>query len=242
MTDARHEYYEEYWRSPRIEGHSPHQRWKAKITREHPRVRACTSLLDVGCGDGSLLRALGKRGARLCGVDIADHAVANLAASGIEGWSVDLDSGRLPFEDESFEVVTCYDVLEHLFDPRALLREIRRVLRRDGLALLCVPNTLNAFNRLLFLLGDYVDIMDTSHRSDEMFSNHIRLFSKRLFEKFVTSEGFTIEERHYYFPDAFSDARFRLPPQLTKIVTLPGLPSRLPSMFALGFLYGCARS
>lgn len=235
---GRSEYYGDYWRAPELEM-SEHVRWKAELTRRHPRVAAARSVLDVGCGSGQVLAALQAPGRRLCGVEFADEAARALEGKGIEGHAVDLESERLPFADGEFEAVLCYDVLEHVFAPGRLAGEIRRVLRPDGVALLCVPNTLNLFNRLVFLSGEFVDVMDTSHRSDELFSNHVRLFSKALFERFLYASGFRVVERHYYFPERFSDSRFRVPPSLARVVVGPRLHRLWPGLFALGFLFVC---
>jgi hypothetical protein len=69
----------------------------------------------------------------------------------------------------------------------------------------------------------------------------VRLFSKALFERFIDANGFRVVERHYYFPERFSDTRFRLPAWLTRVITGPRLHERLPGAFALGFLYVCER-
>ena len=237
---ARTNYYQDYWENPQSED-CAYIRWKAAITGQHPSVKSATSILDVGCGSGYMLDALRRPGVRLCGVEMAEGAIAHVRKRGFEGAVVDLETESLPFEAEEFDVVLCYDVLEHLFAPGVLLRQLRRVLKPGGVAMLCVPNTLNAFNRLMFLSGKYVDIMDTSHQSSELFSNHIRLFSKNLFERFVHSGGFRVLEKNFYFPDRFTDPRYRLPANLTKLVTAPRLHEIFPSLFALGLLYVCAK-
>jgi SAM-dependent methyltransferase len=234
----RKSYYEGYWRSEEL-GMTEHLRWKVDLTRHHPRVASARSVLDVGCGQGLVLEALRAPGRRLSGVEISDDAAASLVERGIEGSAVDLDTDRLPFGDGEFDVALCYDVIEHLFSPGRLVAEIRRVVRPGGALLLCVPNTLNLFNRLVFLSGRFVDIMDTSHHGEELFSNHIRLFSKSLFEQFLAASGLVVEERHFYFPARLSDSRFKAPPWLARIVTGPRLHERLPGAFALGFLYVC---
>jgi 2-polyprenyl-3-methyl-5-hydroxy-6-metoxy-1,4-benzoquinol methylase len=235
---SRGDYYADYWRSPELRM-TEHLRWKVELTRRDPRVIAARSVLDVGCGGGLVLEALREPGRRLCGVEMSGEAVRSLEERGIEGRAVDLETARLPFADGEFDVVLCYDVIEHVFAPGRLVGEIRRVVRPGGAVLLCVPNTLNLFNRLVFLSGRFVDIMDTSHHGEELFSNHIRLFSKSLFDRFVVASGLTIDERHYYFPARLSDSRYRLPPWLARVVTAPRLHERVPGVFALGFLYVC---
>jgi SAM-dependent methyltransferase len=233
----RDEYYAGYWRHPQFED-CTYVNWKARLTQGHPRIQRARAVLDVGCGGGAILASLRRPGARFVGVEVSDDAVAALRARGLEAERVDLEHGALPFPSAAFDAVLCYDVFEHLFAPEPLLREIRRVLAPGGAAFLCVPNTLNGFNRLKFALGEYVDIMDTSHRTAELFSNHIRLFSRDLFERFLAGT-FRPTERHYYFPERFTDPRFKLPGGLAKLVTAPRLHERAPSVFALGLLYVC---
>src|SRR5579872_651637 len=120
-THARREdYYRDYWRLPEL-GTSEHLRWKIDATRRS--VRAARAVLDVGCGSGEVLASLRGPGVRLAGVEMSDGAAEALRARSIEGHSVDLESGSLPFSDGEFDAVLCYDVLEHLFAPGRLVRE-----------------------------------------------------------------------------------------------------------------------
>jgi ubiquinone/menaquinone biosynthesis C-methylase UbiE len=49
------------------------------------------------------------------------------------------DALNLPFKDESFDIVTAFEVIEHLYDPQKALGEIRRILKMDGIALISTP-------------------------------------------------------------------------------------------------------
>jgi SAM-dependent methyltransferase len=102
------------------------------------------SLLDVGCNVGAWLRDCASRypGARLAGVEINDAAL-EVARARVRGADLHRASAEnLPLPDESFQYVTCNEVLEHVPERfRALaLREIRRVLRPGGRLILTVPH------------------------------------------------------------------------------------------------------
>jgi SAM-dependent methyltransferase len=104
-----------------------------------PVLHAGMDLLDVGCGPGTITLDLAKRVApgRVVGVDRAAEVIAQAAARGA---SIDTDrvsfvagdAYALPFGGGSFDVVHAHQVLQHLTDPVAALREMRRVMRPGG--------------------------------------------------------------------------------------------------------------
>jgi SAM-dependent methyltransferase len=133
------------------------------------------------------------------------------------------------------------DVLEHILDPESLMKEISRVLVEGGTLVVCVPNILNIFNRISFARGEFTDVMDVAHKNGELFSEHIRLFSKQKLETLLKNEGYVLLERHYYFPEAFTEDRWKHLQFLGNLVNLLRLPQIFPSLFALGFLYVCQK-
>ncbi|MFN2629437.1 MAG: class I SAM-dependent methyltransferase [Gaiellaceae bacterium] len=96
------------------------------------------SLLDAGCGSGTVLRAAADRGADVSGLDAApafvEHARRRVPDARIEVG--DLES--LPFQDASFDVVTGFNSFQYASDPRAALKEARRVLRHGGKVLVAI--------------------------------------------------------------------------------------------------------
>jgi len=97
-------------------------------------------VLEVGCGQGWLLKLIAEAlpDAELHGLDIRADVV-EYAQALVPGASVVLGDGqRLPYEDGSFDIVVCSEVLEHVNDPAAVLAEIDRVGR--GVAVLSVPH------------------------------------------------------------------------------------------------------
>ena len=133
-------------------------------------------LIDVGCGTGANLEMLTHFG-EAEGVDVSKDALDFCRAKGLKVHEGLAES--LPFADESFDVATALDVVEHLDDDVAGLREMRRVLKPGGRALIFVP----AF---MWLWGVQDDI-----------SNHrIRYTRKQIVERLETA-GFRIERATY---------------------------------------------
>lgn len=98
------------------------------------------SLLDVGCGYGQALAYFRRRGLRCFGFDPAQEAVTHARGQGLEVVHAGMERMRV-FEGRRFDVVTLFNVLEHLAEPVEVLEELRRdVLEPGGLVVLEVPN------------------------------------------------------------------------------------------------------
>lgn len=94
-------------------------------------------VLDVGCGGGYTCEFLARRGAQVTGVDQSWACIqAAQAHAQQQGWTIAYRAGaaeQLPYADDRFDVVVCVDVLEHVRDVGQTLREVRRVLKPNGL-------------------------------------------------------------------------------------------------------------
>ena len=111
------------------------------------------SLLDVGCADGSFLfQYLDYRPGRFCGIEASPVLKAAAEKRGMEVQAVDLN-GVWPYEDHSFEVVHCAQVIEHLHNTRLFGQEILRVLKPGGTALVTSENLTSFLNLGAMALG-----------------------------------------------------------------------------------------
>jgi 2-polyprenyl-3-methyl-5-hydroxy-6-metoxy-1,4-benzoquinol methylase len=96
-------------------------------------------LLDVGCSIGQFLDLARDKGWEVEGVELNEDA----AAVARREYGLTVHNKKLEdvgFEPESFDVITLWGVFEHLTDPNAMLRDVRKLLKPGGLVLLFVPN------------------------------------------------------------------------------------------------------
>ncbi len=97
------------------------------------------TLLDLGCSSGSFLSSIRSASWRLYGIEMsAECATAAEARSGAQVFVGDVLSAR--FAPESFDVITCFDVLEHLYEPRKVMEKIAVWLKPTGIFYVQVPN------------------------------------------------------------------------------------------------------
>lgn len=182
--------------------------------------RSPNSVLEVGCGTGSVLAILAQRGVgkRHVGIDLADPS----AHTDPEASSLDLrtfDGKTLPFEDKSFDLVYASHVVEHVPEPRSLLTEMARVGRRW--LYLEVPCELH---------------MRTSHMELQrsLDIGHINAYTPESFQLLVESAGLKIETiglfDHSFEVHRFSSgnlaARLKFALRRTLLVLSPKLASR----------------
>lgn len=111
-------------------------------------------LLDCGCFDGEFtLEAARKIGTiNVFGFDIASESLAKAKAKGIQVYEGDLND-KLPFETETFDVFLANQVIEHLSNTDLFIKEIYRVLRPEGYAVISTPNLASLPTILYLLLG-----------------------------------------------------------------------------------------
>lgn len=109
-------------------------------TGRFPLVENCR-VLEIGFGSGVLMKALIKKGNDTYGVDVGADIVKKAGESGLKNVElVDISEEPLPFKDDFFDAVYCYEVFEHLTNPHRLFYEIRRTLKAEHDLYFSVPS------------------------------------------------------------------------------------------------------
>lgn len=132
----------------------------------HDRVEAClrheprAALLDVGAGDGSLSARMRDKGFTVTAVDLV---TTDFHPVGIAIHSADLNEG-IPFSDGEFGVVVATEIIEHLENPWFFIREMYRITRPGGVAVVSTPNLANIYTRAWYALtGRLYNFLDAAY-------------------------------------------------------------------------------
>lgn len=170
--------------------------------------------LDIGCGPGTFIGSLDES-TESTGVDIAADQIEyarTTYGSARKRFEV-IDEGRLPYPDNTFDVATCVELVEHL--PRDqgqhLAAETRRVLRPGGLLLLTTPDYGGAWPMLEWLVNR---IGDVSYEDQ-----HITHFSRPTLTDMLAETGFeeTQVERYQFMSPFFAPFGWKFADQVARI-------------------------
>jgi len=148
-------------------------------------------VLDLGCGDGSLLEELIRRGADGLGVEISDDGVLACLQRGVPVLQDDIDKGLDDLEDDSFDIVIMSLTLQAVHHPALVLREMNRVGRKS---IISFPNFAHWRLRTQLAASGRMPVSPLLPYTWYETPN-IRLCSIKDFEALAQAEGFTVEER-----------------------------------------------
>jgi SAM-dependent methyltransferase len=197
----------------------------ARMVREHDgRINlsllernesAC--FLDLGCAEGDFTVMLGNRigTKRVYGVEISPENASLAEANGINVIRADLNE-RLPLGDETFDVVHSNQVLEHLYNTDTFVKEIWRVLKVGGYAVVSTPNLSSLHSVFMLLIGFQPTFVSDEIRAGNPIygmqklkgeyihpaHNHLRIFNYRSLKEIFAYYGFKVEKAvgESYYP------------------------------------------
>lgn len=148
--------------------------WVINKIKNNFKDQQAVQILDVGCGGGFLSNELAQAGYAVTGLDASAESL-KVAAAHDETKSVKYlvgDAYKLPFADNSFEVVTAMDFLEHVEEPEKVVQEIARVLKPDGLFIF------HTFNRNLLAYLVIIKFVEWFVKNTPKNLHILRLFIK----------------------------------------------------------------
>lgn len=147
-------------------------------------------VLDLGCGNGAIARALIAEGYDVLGVDASESgiAIANAEAPG-RFFVLDVSSGELPaaLAGKRFDVVISTEVIEHLYDPRGFIAFARRILQGGGEFIVSTPYHGYLKNLALAASGKL-----DGHFTVLWDGGHIKFFSRHTLEQMLREQGFEV--------------------------------------------------
>ncbi|MBE0602927.1 MAG: methyltransferase domain-containing protein, partial [Deltaproteobacteria bacterium] len=146
-------------------------------------------ILDIGCGEGALGRALLEKGAsEVVGIE-TDPAAAEAARKNLTRvFRMDVETMDLPFEEKHFDCIVMADVLEHLRDPLSVLKKVRRHLADSGAVVASIPNV-----RHMDILGKLVEGRWEYGDFGILDRTHLRFFTRTEMETLFREAGFELE-------------------------------------------------
>jgi SAM-dependent methyltransferase len=144
------------------------------------------SLLDVGCGVGHFVREAALAGYDASGIELSQEAIA----FGRKTWGLPIKQGDLlevNFPKKSFDVITLWQVLEHLAHPNESLEEIHKLLRDSGILVIAVPNLSSVQARLFRGRWYHLDV-----------PRHLFHYDPGSLRKLLANHGFKVLSEHHH--------------------------------------------
>lgn len=147
-------------------------------------------VLDIGCGSGLITKKIQDLGFDVEGLDFSEEAVKKTRSNGIDAEICDLDEG-ISKNDNEFDVVWAGDIIEHVFDPINLIKEINRILKKDGILILGIPSDVGLISRIKVLLGQ--SYQEQMYRRSGFYKHHT-FFNLSLIKFMLKKANLSIKE------------------------------------------------
>ena len=132
-------YDQAYHRKIRKAGETAAERRWSRHRDAITQQKSSGAILDIGCSSGAFLSTLDAKAWSLHGIEM-DSGTGEIARSATGADVFIGDVASAPFSDDSFDVVTCFDILEHVYDPQQFLEKVHGWLKPNGFLYVVLPN------------------------------------------------------------------------------------------------------
>lgn len=142
----------------------------------------CGRILDIGGYPGIFGNLLSNKfvNSNIYVCDVNINTVIKDNCTTLDMISIgNLENSKLPFKNDTFDMISCLEVIEHLYNADNILSEINRILKPNGILLLSTPNLVSWSNRLLILLGHYPISMSISILCEQLGKRDINIISRK---------------------------------------------------------------
>ena len=194
-----------------------------------PYVKQDKKILDIGCYMADILKVLPFAG-NYYGIDSDEVALEIARQRGANIMKLNLENDQIPL-DEKFDVIISTELLEHLKDPEKLVIQLERLLDKNGVVLISLPNECTIYHRFKVMLGKGIDgtafaphyhlHFPTIKQNDEFIEKHFKILERRFWFHLGITPG--TEKFLSKIPDKFWFLLINL----------------FPSLFARGVIYLC---
>jgi SAM-dependent methyltransferase len=145
-AEMHRHYTDAYDRLISAAGENSPERWRGRYAALLPHKQS-GALLDLGCSSGAFLQSLRGNAWNLAGIEMsAESAKKAQARSGADIFVGNILDAQFP--PESFDVITCFDVFEHLYEPQRIMAKVAEWLKPEGIFYILVPNADSAEGRV----------------------------------------------------------------------------------------------
>ncbi len=148
-------------------------------------------VLDVGCASGTFTNQLAKflPESKICGVDTYDSAIKFAREKYPYLNFTVADAHKLPFKENYYDLIICYETIEHVVNPLLVLKEMRRVLKKDGMTILAMDSGSLMF-RIIWWFWEKT-------RGRVWEGAHLHPFHHDHLEKVIRESGFKIQQKKF---------------------------------------------
>lgn len=163
-------------------------RFNMAVALIKPYIKQTVKLLDIGCYSGDLLSAL-HQDISYYGIDTDEEALKIAHERGARVFKIDIENQILPFNDQEFDIVIAAEILEHLRDPEKIMLQIKKIIKREGIILISLPNECTIYHRIKVLFGQGIDGMGfaphyhlhfpTIKQSNEFVKKHFKIIKEQ---------------------------------------------------------------